>query len=57
MNRFSRPAELEGACSPSEWKRAWDDELARRLAQVEADEVELVDGDEVLAELRHDMST
>ena len=50
-------SELEGVISPSEWKRAWNDELAHRLAQVEAGEVELVDGDDVLAELRRDMAT
>jgi hypothetical protein len=49
--------ELEGECTPSEWKRAWNDELARRISQIEAGEVELVDGDEVLAELRRDMAT
>jgi hypothetical protein len=49
--------ELEGASSPNEWKRAWNDELARRIAQIEAGEVELVDGGEVLADLRRDMAT
>jgi hypothetical protein len=49
--------ELEGVCSPTEWKRAWNDELARRIAQIEAGDVELVDGDDVLAELRRDMAT
>jgi putative addiction module component len=49
--------ELEGECAPNEWKRAWNDELARRISQIEAGEVELVDGDEVLAELRRDMAT
>jgi hypothetical protein len=48
---------LEGACSPGEWKRAWNDELAHRIAQVEGGEAELVDGDEVLAELHRDMAT
>lgn len=49
--------ELEGVCSPTEWKRAWNDELARRIAQIEAGDVELVDGDDVLAELRRDIAT
>jgi hypothetical protein len=49
--------ELEGACSPSEWKRAWNDELSRRIAQIEAGDIELVEGDEVLADLRRDMVT
>lgn len=47
-------SELAGAVTPTEWKRAWHDELAQRIAQVEAGEVELVDGDEVLADLRRD---
>lgn len=49
--------ELEGACSPSEWKHAWNDELSVRIAQIEAGDVELVDGDKVLADLRRDMVT
>jgi len=49
--------ELENACSPSEWKQAWNEELSRRIAQIEAGDVELVDGDEVLAELRRDLAT
>jgi hypothetical protein len=49
--------ELEGVCGPSEWKRAWHDELARRIAQIEEESVQLVDGDDVLAELRRDITT
>jgi antitoxin component of MazEF toxin-antitoxin module len=49
--------ELESERTPSEWKRAWNDDLARRIAQIEANELELVDGDEVLADLRRDMAT
>ena len=49
--------ELAGAANPTEWKRAWNDELAQRSAQIEAGEVELVDGDAVLADLRRDMAT
>ena len=43
--------ELENACSPSDWKQAWNEELSRRVAQIEAGDVELVDGDKVLADL------
>jgi hypothetical protein len=50
-------SQLEGVCSPTEWKRAWNDELARRIGQIEGGEVELADGDEVLADLRRDIAT
>ena len=50
-------SELEAASTPSEWKRAWNDELARRIAQIDAGEVHLVDGDEVLSDLRRDIPT
>jgi Putative addiction module component len=52
-------AELDGALSssPEEWDRAWNDELSRRMAQVESGEVELVDGDQVMADLRDDLTT
>ncbi len=35
----------------SEWEVAWSAELARRLQEIHEGRVELVDGDEVLAEL------
>jgi putative addiction module component (TIGR02574 family) len=34
-----------------EWEAAWSAELARRLQEIRDGRVELVDGDEVLAEL------
>ncbi len=50
--------QLDGslASSPAEWQREWNDELSRRMAQVESGEVDLVDGDEVLADLRADLA-
>jgi hypothetical protein len=50
-------SELESEPTPSKWKRAWNDDLARRIAQIEAGEVELVDGDEMLADLGRDLAT
>jgi hypothetical protein len=47
--------ELEGVCGPQEWKRAWNEEIASRIARIEKGEVELVDGEDVLGELREDM--
>ncbi len=41
--------ELEGSTG---WTRAWNQELARRLVEIESGQVQLVDGDEFLAELR-----
>nr|MDQ3295188.1 addiction module protein [Myxococcota bacterium] len=35
-----------------EWERAWSAEIERRMADVAADRVELIDADEVHAELR-----
>lgn len=48
--------ELEGcfAGSSVEWERAWSVELSRRLSQIENNEVELVEGDDVVMELRAD---
>jgi hypothetical protein len=43
--------ELEGSTG---WSRAWNQELARRLVEIESGQVQLVDGDEFLAELRRD---
>ena len=37
------------------WAEAWSDELARRLADVAGGRVELVDADEVHAELRAEL--
>lgn len=50
--------ELDGsyATSPREWEREWNDELTRRIAQVENGEVDLVDGDDVMSELRDDLA-
>jgi hypothetical protein len=50
-------SELAVAATPTEWKRAWNDEFAQRIALVEAGDVELVDSDEVLADLRRDIAT
>ena len=52
-------SELDGAfaSSPKEWEREWTDELSRRMAQVESGEADLVDGDDVLADLRSDLAT
>jgi putative addiction module component (TIGR02574 family) len=36
----------------AQWEAVWSDEIARRLAQVARGEVELVDADEVHAELQ-----
>ena len=49
--------ELNGVPSPTEWKQAWNDELARRIHDIENGAVELVDGDDVLADLRRDAAT
>jgi putative addiction module component (TIGR02574 family) len=51
--------ELDGAfaSSPEEWASEWSTELSRRMAQIENGEVELVDGDDVLADLRADLAT
>lgn len=51
-------AELNGAFAPSsaDWERAWTDELSRRIAQVENGEASLIDGDEILADLRADLA-
>ena len=38
--------------SPAEWEAAWDAELARRIGEVERGEVELLDGDQVMANIR-----
>jgi putative addiction module component (TIGR02574 family) len=36
---------------PEEWDKAWSEEIARRVGEVRDGSVELVDGDEVMAEL------
>jgi hypothetical protein len=52
-------AELDGgfAASPKEWEREWNDELARRMTQIEEGEADLVEGDDVLADLRADLAS
>jgi putative addiction module component (TIGR02574 family) len=37
---------------PAEVERAWDEEISRRLAEVEAGTAELIPADQVFAELR-----
>jgi putative addiction module component (TIGR02574 family) len=37
---------------PEDVERAWDEELARRIEDIRTGRVELIPGDEVLAELR-----
>lgn len=47
------PHDEEGAAlSPEEWDAAWSDELARRIGQIERGEVKLLDGEQVMAEMR-----
>jgi hypothetical protein len=41
-----------GSCDPAEWTRAWNDELGRRLEQIERGEVELIDGEAFFADWR-----
>jgi predicted transcriptional regulator len=48
--------ELGATCSPKEWKRAWHGELPRRIAQVQAGDVELVELDAVIRDLGRDES-
>jgi hypothetical protein len=50
--------ELDGALlsTPEEWDSAWNDELSRRIARIESGDVELVDGADVVADLRGDLS-
>jgi putative addiction module component (TIGR02574 family) len=38
--------------SPSEWEAAWAAEIDRRVREIREGSMELVDGDEVMAELR-----
>jgi putative addiction module component (TIGR02574 family) len=38
--------------APQEWEAMWSAELDRRIREVRDGSVELIDGDEVLAELR-----
>ncbi|HSR98974.1 MAG TPA: addiction module protein [Kofleriaceae bacterium] len=48
-----RSLEPEGdELSPDEWDRVWSAELEKRLREVREGTAKLVDGDEVLAELR-----
>ena len=43
--------ELDGAlCTPVEWERTWNDELVRRMAEVERGEARLLTEDELFAE-------
>jgi hypothetical protein len=57
--RLELHAELDGAfaSSPREWEREWNNELSYRMSQIESGEVDLVDGDEVLADLRSDLAS
>lgn len=52
-------AELDGSLlsSQEEWSGAWSGELSRRVADVESGKVELLDGAEVMADLRAVLST
>jgi putative addiction module component (TIGR02574 family) len=42
----------EDVLTPSEWEAAWAAEIDRRVREVREGTVELLDGDEVMAELR-----
>jgi hypothetical protein len=58
MNEAERKelqGQLEGECAPDDWRRAWNEDLVRRISQIEGGEVELVDGEEVVADLRQDI--
>jgi hypothetical protein len=47
------PDDLPGEdLSSEQWRTSWNDELARRIAEVERGEAELLDGDAVIAEMR-----
>ncbi len=37
--------------TPEEWQRAWTAELGRRIAELDSGEVELIDDDEVWADI------
>ena len=52
--RLLRSLEPDDGDEPSaqEWEAAWSAELDRRVREIREGSVELVDGDEVLAELR-----
>jgi hypothetical protein len=39
--------ELDAELTPEQWKSTWDDELSRRIAQIEGGEVECATLDEV----------
>ncbi len=39
-----------------QWKRAWSEEIQKRMTDVAADRVELIDADEVHAQLRDELS-
>ncbi len=43
---------VEDELTRNEWEAAWSDEIDRRVREIRAGRVELIDGDEVLAELR-----
>ena len=57
--RHELQTELDGAIAASaeDWEREWNDDLSRRMTQIENGEVDLVDGDDVLADLRADLSS
>lgn len=50
-------AEQPGDVHDGEWTAAWNDELARRIGQIERGEVELLDGEQVMAEMRALLAT
>ena len=43
---------LESGERDPDWKEAWREEIERRLEEIDRGEVELLDGDEVMARLR-----
>ena len=38
--------------SAEQWQASWNDELARRIAEIERGDAKLLDGDEVMAKMR-----
>ena len=45
------------ALSPDEWQRVWTAEIEKRLRDVREGNADLIDGDEVLRELRAGLSS
>lgn len=50
--RLIASLDLEAVDDPAEVERAWEDEIRRRLAELEAGTAELIPADQVFAELR-----